>query len=136
MARRISRGDIWLYRFAKPDKRRPVLVISRQEAIDVLTTVMVAPITSTRHGLVTEVEVRFEPAERGTRVTLEHRGWDRVPLENASRHDRRAYAGRLDELKAIAARPELSGPVLIVIGEVVALGAIGTKPAALAELAA
>jgi uncharacterized protein YndB with AHSA1/START domain len=36
--------------------------------------------------LVTEVEVRFERAERGTRVTLEHRGWDRVPLEHASRH--------------------------------------------------
>ena len=37
-------------------------------------------------GLVTEVEVRFERDERGTRVTLEHRGWDRVPLEHASRH--------------------------------------------------
>jgi len=37
-------------------------------------------------GLVTEVEVRFERAERGTRVTLEHRGWDRVPLDHASRH--------------------------------------------------
>ena len=37
-------------------------------------------------GLVTEVEVRFEPAARGTRVTLEHRGWDRVPEGHASRH--------------------------------------------------
>jgi uncharacterized protein YndB with AHSA1/START domain len=37
-------------------------------------------------GLVTEVEVRFEPAPRGTRVTLEHRGWDRVPVDHASRH--------------------------------------------------
>lgn len=37
-------------------------------------------------GLVTEVEVRFERAERGTRVTLEHRGWDRVPQGHASRH--------------------------------------------------
>ena len=37
-------------------------------------------------GLVTEVEVRFERAERGTRVTLEHRGWDRVPLHHAARH--------------------------------------------------
>jgi uncharacterized protein YndB with AHSA1/START domain len=27
----------------------------------------------------TEVEVRFEPAGTGTRVTVEHRGWDRVP---------------------------------------------------------
>jgi hypothetical protein len=37
-------------------------------------------------GLVTEVEVRFEASGQGTRVTLEHRGWDRVPLEHASRH--------------------------------------------------
>jgi hypothetical protein len=37
-------------------------------------------------GLVTEVEVRFERAERGTRVTLEHRGWERVPEDHASRH--------------------------------------------------
>jgi len=27
----------------------------------------------------TEVEVRFEPAGRDTRVTVEHSGWDRVP---------------------------------------------------------
>jgi len=25
------------------------------------------------------VEVRFEPAGRGTRVTVEHSGWERVP---------------------------------------------------------
>jgi len=37
-------------------------------------------------GLSTEVEVRFEPVPGGTRVTLEHRGWDRVPVEHASRH--------------------------------------------------
>jgi uncharacterized protein YndB with AHSA1/START domain len=37
-------------------------------------------------GLLTEVEVRFERVERGTRITLEHRGWDRVPLEHPARH--------------------------------------------------
>ena len=70
------------------------------------------------------------------------RGWSRPGLaastpvaviENASRGDRRAYAGRLDELARIAARPEIAGPVLIIIGEVVAEGAIGVEPAALAE---
>jgi hypothetical protein len=34
----------------------------------------------------TEVEVRFEPAERGTRVTVEHRGWDALPAVHPSRH--------------------------------------------------
>jgi uncharacterized protein YndB with AHSA1/START domain len=27
----------------------------------------------------TEIEVRFAPVDGGTRVTLEHRGWDRLP---------------------------------------------------------
>ena len=57
MARGVSRGDIWLYRYAPPDKRRPVLVLSRQDAIDVLSTVIVAPITSTRHGIESEVDL-------------------------------------------------------------------------------
>ncbi len=57
-------------------------------------------------------------------------------IENASRADRRAYAGRLDELAEIAARPELAGPVLILVGEVVAQGNIEGMPAPLAELVA
>ncbi len=36
--------------------------------------------------LVTEVEVRFEPVGEETRVTIEHRGWDRVPQDHAARH--------------------------------------------------
>jgi uroporphyrin-III C-methyltransferase/precorrin-2 dehydrogenase/sirohydrochlorin ferrochelatase len=57
-------------------------------------------------------------------------------IENASRVDRRAYAGRLDELAALADRPEITGPVLIIVGEVVAAGSIAGAPVALAELAA
>jgi uncharacterized protein YndB with AHSA1/START domain len=34
----------------------------------------------------TEVEVRFEPTGAGTRVTVEHRGWDSVPQEHVARH--------------------------------------------------
>jgi uncharacterized protein YndB with AHSA1/START domain len=35
-------------------------------------------------GHVTEVEVRFEPTEGGTRVVLEHRGWDALPAAVAA----------------------------------------------------
>lgn len=35
---------------------------------------------------VTDVDVRFEPADGGTRVTVTHRGWDRVPDDNAAKH--------------------------------------------------
>jgi uncharacterized protein YndB with AHSA1/START domain len=36
--------------------------------------------------LETEVEVRFEAVDHGTRVSVEHRGFDRVPAESAARH--------------------------------------------------
>lgn len=55
MARRLTRGDIWLYRFRQPDKRRPVLVIGRGDALEVMQTVLVAGITSTIRDLPTEV---------------------------------------------------------------------------------
>lgn len=35
---------------------------------------------------VTEVEVLFEPGEGGTRVTLEHRGWAKIPADHVVRH--------------------------------------------------
>jgi uroporphyrin-III C-methyltransferase/precorrin-2 dehydrogenase/sirohydrochlorin ferrochelatase len=57
-------------------------------------------------------------------------------IENASRPDRRAYTGRLDELANIAATPDLTGPVLIIVGEVVSAGNIASQPAGLAELVA
>jgi uroporphyrin-III C-methyltransferase/precorrin-2 dehydrogenase/sirohydrochlorin ferrochelatase len=57
-------------------------------------------------------------------------------IENASRRDRRAYAGALADLARIAERPELTGPVLILVGDVVALGNIAETPAALSELVA
>lgn len=37
-------------------------------------------------GQVTEVEVRFEPDAGGTRVTVEHRGWETIPLGHPARH--------------------------------------------------
>ncbi len=35
---------------------------------------------------VTEVQVTFEPVGNETRVSIEHRGWDAIPPENAARH--------------------------------------------------
>jgi mRNA interferase MazF len=73
MAREVTRGEIWTYRFAPPDKRRPVLVLSRNEAIRVLRTVMVAPITSVIRGLVSEVVVGTdEGLAKPSAVNLDH----------------------------------------------------------------
>jgi len=57
-------------------------------------------------------------------------------IENASREDRRAFAGRLDELAGIADRPELDGPVVIIVGKVIAESALGVAPLPLAAMAA
>jgi len=37
-------------------------------------------------GMDTQVDVRFEPVGDETRVTVEHRGWDTVPIEHVARH--------------------------------------------------
>jgi mRNA interferase MazF len=60
MAARIARGDVRLYSFAPPDKKRPVVVLTRDTAIGYLTTVTVAPITSTIRGVPSEVVLSEE----------------------------------------------------------------------------
>jgi mRNA interferase MazF len=51
----ITRGDVFLYKFAPPDKRRPVVVLTRDSAIGHLSSVTVAPITSVIRGVPSEV---------------------------------------------------------------------------------
>jgi mRNA interferase MazF len=51
----LNRGDVHLCRFPAPDKQRPVLVLTRQSAIGHLSTVTVAPITSTIRDVPSEV---------------------------------------------------------------------------------
>ena len=57
MARDVRRGEIWLLDRPRPDKRRPVLILSRPSLIRALNTVTVAAITSTLGGSPTEVEL-------------------------------------------------------------------------------
>jgi mRNA interferase MazF len=54
LARRLNRGDVHLCRFAPSDKQRPVLILTRDGAIGHLSTVTVAPITSTVRGVPSE----------------------------------------------------------------------------------
>ncbi|MCY4027417.1 MAG: type II toxin-antitoxin system PemK/MazF family toxin [Acidobacteria bacterium] len=60
MAARVNRGEIWRLHRAHPDKRRPVVVISRPSLIPLLHTVIVAAVTSTSRGAPTEVSVGLE----------------------------------------------------------------------------
>jgi mRNA interferase MazF len=73
VAREVSRGEIWSYRFSSPDKRRPVLILSRQEVIGLLHTVMVAPVTSTIRGAPSEVLIdEDEGLKHPSAVNLDH----------------------------------------------------------------
>ncbi len=47
-----------------------------------------------------------------------------MAIENAARREERSFAGKIDDLSAFAEREDVNGPVLIVIGEVVAHAAI------------
>ena len=51
----MRRGEIRWYTFALPDKRRPVLVLSRDAVVDTLNEIIVAPATRTIRGIATEV---------------------------------------------------------------------------------
>ena len=55
MATGVARGDVRLYRLAPPDKQRPVVVLTRDSAIQYLSSVTVAPVTSTIRGVPSEV---------------------------------------------------------------------------------
>lgn len=66
MARGLSRGELWLLDRPKPDKRRPVLILSRPSLIRALHTVTVAAVTSTLRGSPTEIEVGVEEGLKKT----------------------------------------------------------------------
>jgi mRNA interferase MazF len=66
MAGRIARGDVRLYNFAPPDKKRPVVILTRSSAIAYLSTVTVAPITSAIRGVPSEVVLSEEDGMNAT----------------------------------------------------------------------
>jgi mRNA interferase MazF len=69
----VARGQIWQFSFPRPDKRRPVLVLTRQEVIGHMNTVTVAPITTTIRGIPTEVIVGAECGlKTSSAVNLDH----------------------------------------------------------------
>ena len=51
----MNQGDVYWYTFREPDKRRPVLILTRNSAIAFLTSLTIAPITTTIRSIPTEV---------------------------------------------------------------------------------
>jgi mRNA interferase MazF len=51
----MRQGEVRWYRFSAPDKRRPVLILTRNSAIGFLNALTIAPITRTIRDIPSEV---------------------------------------------------------------------------------
>lgn len=51
----MKHGEIRWYKFANPDKKRPVLILTRDSVLEYLGEITVAPITSTIRDIPSEV---------------------------------------------------------------------------------
>jgi mRNA interferase MazF len=79
-----------MYKFKKPDKLRPVLILSRQDVIGLIDTVLVAPITSTIYGVPSEVIIGIDQGlKHDSAVNLDH-----IQTVSATKLNR--YIGSLD----------------------------------------
>ncbi len=69
----MRRGEVRWYRFAAPDKRRPVVVLTRDSVLEYLGEVTIAPISSTIRGIPSEVLLTPEDGlPRDCAVNLDH----------------------------------------------------------------
>jgi mRNA interferase MazF len=60
----VGHGEIWQFSFPGPNRRRPVLILTRTEVIGHLHSVTVAPITATIRGIPSEVVIGPESGLR------------------------------------------------------------------------
>jgi mRNA interferase MazF len=60
VGRFVNRGDICWYAFKTPDRKRPVLVLTRDSATAILNSVTIAPITSAIRSIPTEIVLTEE----------------------------------------------------------------------------
>ena len=56
----MKRGEIRWYTFPKPDKRRPVVILTRSSVLEYLNEVTVAPVTRTVRHIPSEVALSPE----------------------------------------------------------------------------
>ena len=69
----MRRGEVRWYRFSTPDKKRPVLILTRNSALEFLGEVTVAPITSTIREIPSEVRLtEADGMPRDCAVNLDH----------------------------------------------------------------
>jgi mRNA interferase MazF len=69
----VKRGEVRWYKFDQPNKRRPVVILTRDSALAFLGEVTVAPITTTIRDIPTEVPLtKADGLPRDCAVNLDH----------------------------------------------------------------
>ena len=69
----MRRGEVRWYKFAQPDKKRPVVILTRDSAIQYLGEVTVAPVTSTIRDIPSEVLLsQRDGMPRECAINLDH----------------------------------------------------------------
>jgi len=56
----MKRGEVRWYKFKSPDKKRPVVILTRNSILDYLSEVTVAPVTTTIRSIPSEVLLTHE----------------------------------------------------------------------------
>jgi mRNA interferase MazF len=101
MADVIQRGEVRWYRFAHPDKRRPVVVLTRDSVIPYLGEVTIAPITTTIRDIPSEVLLTEKDGmPRTCAINLDH-------LQTVSRGKIEGFMTKLSSQKMEALRQAL-----------------------------
>jgi mRNA interferase MazF len=69
----MRRAEVRWYRFSRPDKKRPVLLLTRDSALEFLGEVTIAPVTSTIRDIPSEVVLTTEDGvPRDCAINLDH----------------------------------------------------------------
>ena len=69
----MNRGEVRWYKFQNPDKKRPIVILTRNSALDFLGEIAVAPVTSTIRDIPSEVLLGLEDGmSRECAVNLDH----------------------------------------------------------------
>ena len=69
----MNRGEVRWYVFPRPDKKRPVVILTRESALEFLGEVTVVPITSTIRDIPSEVLLtRANGMPKECAVNLDH----------------------------------------------------------------
>ena len=97
----MRRGEIRWYTFGRPDKRQPVLILSRDSVLEYLGEATVAPITRTIRDIPSEVPLSAAdglPADCA--INLDH-------IQTVTKHKLGALIATIDEKKMKSVRQAL-----------------------------